>query len=207
LPLSLAALTATADDTQPGGVQDLTPKSAAPSPAAPSPAAQDPLLDPPRTELRPRGFALGVAGHAGVVGGVDGLTPALGLSFQFGWQFHRRLAVAVDWSGVSPARDVLGTPDYLLGHFAVAARYWAGPRLWLEAGTGAGGIDLNGDAEVSGRTDAGWALFAGVGMEALQRAGFALDVSIRTESFVLRDDQYGLVLAGVGVRLTGMGGE
>ena len=162
------------------------PAAAAAQPAGPPPAAgAQPAGPPPPLPLPPRtGFLVGAGIGPGSqdyrVDGEDaGSYDGVGVTLHLGGMINPRLALAVELAVLTATDDESG-PELRINqrHATALLRFWAMPRLWLQAGLGSarawGGEEGGATATYRGAT-----LTGAVGFEVLHQRGHALDIALR----------------------------
>ena len=123
-----------------------------------------------------KGFIIGF----GVGGGqmtCDGCNSTSGLASQFhiGGMLTEKVALVADSSLVS--RDEEGATLYSVVA-GPAIQYWVSPRVWIKGGVGAGFLQATAE-NVTYTSDAGLGFLGGIGVEALQKKKFTIDLQFR----------------------------
>jgi hypothetical protein len=118
------------------------------------------------------GFGLG--GGQMTCDGCESLSgPAFAL--HLGGMINQKLALVWDGSGVVREEDGVTLSSAVAGP---AAQYWVSPRVWIKGGVGAGRL-VAAVNNVTTSSDWGLGFMGGLGVEALQKKKFAIDLQFR----------------------------
>lgn len=123
-----------------------------------------------------KGFiiGLGVGGGQMTCDGCESLSgPAFAL--HLGGMIHPKLALVLDSSGVVREEEGVTLSSAVVGP---AVQYWVSPRMWVKGGVGGGRLVASID-NVTSSSDWGLGFMGGVGVEALQKKKFTIDLQFR----------------------------
>jgi hypothetical protein len=123
-----------------------------------------------------KGFTagFGIGGGQITCDGCESLSgPAFAL--HLGGMINEKLSIVWDSSGVVREEDGVTLSSAVVGP---AAQYWVSPRVWLKAGAGGGRlVVVSGNSTTS--SEWGFGILGGVGIEALQKKKFTIDLQFR----------------------------
>jgi hypothetical protein len=142
-----------------------------------------------------KGFiaGLGIGGGKITCDGCESLSgPAVGL--HLGGMINEKLALVFDGSGVTKEEDGFTLTSVVAG---AALQYWASPRVWVKGGVGAGQLRVSGN-NVSSTSDMGLGFLGGIGVEALQKKSFTIDLQVRFTTAKIEGERVTNVFALVG---------
>ncbi|MBK5256750.1 MAG: outer membrane beta-barrel protein [Vicinamibacteria bacterium] len=136
---------------------------------------------------------LGVGGGKITCDGCESLSgPAI--AFHLGGMITDRAALVFDGSGVAKYEE--GTT--LTSVLATAAlQYWVSPKVWVKGGVGAGQLGVSGKG-VSETSDMGLGFLGGIGIEAIQKKRFTIDLQMRVTTAKIEGERATNVFALVG---------
>lgn len=123
-----------------------------------------------------KGFIIGfgVGGGQMTCDGCESLSgPAVAI--HLGGMINEKLALVWDSSGVVREEEGVTLSSAVVGP---AAQYWVSPRVWVKGGVGAGRL-VAAVSNVTTSSDWGLGFMGGLGVEALQKKKFAIDLQFR----------------------------
>jgi len=123
-----------------------------------------------------KGFIIGfgVGGGQMTCDGCESLSgPAV--EIHLGGMVNEKLALVWDSSGVVREEDGVTLSSAVAGP---AVQYWVSPRVWVKGGVGAGRL-VAAVNNVTSSSDWGLGFMGGLGVEALQKKKFAIDLQFR----------------------------
>lgn len=144
-----------------------------------------------------KGFiaGLGVGGGKISCEGCDMSGPAVGL--HLGGMLKENVALVFDGSGVTKEEGGATFTSVVVG---AALQYWASPRVWIKGGVGAGQLQFSGNG-VTVNSDAGLGFLGGLGIEALQKKRFTIDLQVRLSTAKIEGHRVTNVFALIGFNL------
>jgi hypothetical protein len=123
-----------------------------------------------------KGFiiGLGIGGGQITCDGCESLSgPAFAL--HLGGMINEKVALVWDSSGVVKEEDGVTLSSAVVGP---AVQYWASPRVWVKGGAGAGRLVAS-SGKVTSSSEWGLGFLGGVGVEAVQKKKFTIDLQAR----------------------------
>ena len=119
-------------------------------------------------------FGLGLGGGQITCDGCKSLNGgAAGL--HLGGMVNEKLAIVLDSSGVVKQEEDVTLSSAVLGP---AVQYWVSPRVWIKGGVGGGRLIASID-KVTTSSEWGLGFMGGLGVEALQKKKFTIDLQFR----------------------------